>query len=171
VNGHTKTSSKLWEIGHDSYFEHIVDNSTNVLSNGPWFLMFFAPWCGHCKRMLPTWNDFADIEGNKRYLKVGIVDCENEDNNDLCGAFDVTGFPRLYYLKGDKYYRFKGERNIEKFTEFVYEGAYLQAESKDIPFHIEKTIKIIKSSFMDGVTNLIHAIFERIGLVTVPNDV
>ena len=55
---------------------------------------------------------------------MGIVDCEIEDNNDLCGAFDVTGFPRLYYLKGDKYFRFKGERTIEKLTEFVYEGSY-----------------------------------------------
>ncbi len=55
---------------------------------------------------------------------MGIVDCELEDNNDICGAFDVTGFPRLYYLKGDKYFRFKGERTIEKLTEFVYEDSY-----------------------------------------------
>ena len=74
---------------------------------------------------------------------MGIVDCDPEDNNDLCGAFDVNGFPRIYYLKGDKYYRFKGERTIEKFTEFVYEGAYLNAEQRDIPFHVIKTERVV----------------------------
>lgn len=73
---------------------------------------------------------------------MGIVDCEYEDNNDLCGAFDVNGFPRIYFLKGDKYYRFKGERILSKFTEFIYEGAYLTAEQRDIPFHVIKTKKV-----------------------------
>ena len=60
VSPHSITSPKLYEITHDSYVAHIVDNSTNTLKNGPWMLMFFAPWCDHCKRMMPTWNEFAD---------------------------------------------------------------------------------------------------------------
>ena len=171
VHSHSVTSHKLVEINHDSYVAHVIDNSTNSLRNGAWFLMFFAPWCGHCKKMMPTWNEFADIEVPKNYFKVGLVDCESEDNIDLCGAFDVTGFPRLYYLKGDKYYRFKGERTIEKFTEFVYEGKFQEADKRDIPFHLIKSLRSAPSAkFMDSVTHLIHAIFEMVGLMGIPND-
>ena len=83
----------------------------------------------------------------------------------------MTGFPRLYYLKGDKYYRFKGERTIEKLTEFVYEGNFQQAEQRDIPFHLIKSPKSAPSvKFMDSVTHLIQAIFEMVGLMGIPND-
>lgn len=126
ASAHEVTSDKLVELNHNSYLQHVVNNETNTLINGPWFIMFFAPWCGHCKKLMPTWNDFAEIEGSKSipYMKIAIVDCDDKDNNDLCGAFDITGYPRLLFLKGGKHYRFKGERSVEKLTQFVYEGQY-----------------------------------------------
>jgi thioredoxin domain-containing protein 5 len=125
VSSHSISSKHLVELNHDSYLQHVVNNKTNTLVNGPWFIMFFAPWCGHCKKLLPTWNELADIEvGTKNYMKIAVVDCDDPENNDLCGAFDITGYPRLLFLKGDKYYRYTGERSIEKITQFVYEGEY-----------------------------------------------
>ncbi len=92
---HDITSANLKQISATNYHELVVNNETGALVNGPWFIMFYAPWCGHCKKLLPTWNEVAD---KTERLNIGIVNCESDDGADLCTAFAVTGYPRLLYL-------------------------------------------------------------------------
>ena len=167
---HILTSKHLIDLTHDSYLQHVVNNQTNTLRNGPWFIVFYAPWCGHCKKLMPAWNQFAEQEGHKNQLKVAVVDCDNQENNDLCGAFDITGYPRILYLRGDQYYRYRGERTVEKITEFVYQGEYLEAEHKDIPFYIQKTERSQKASILENIQKLANTIMIKLGLLRIPKE-
>lgn len=41
-------------------------------SNESWFIKFYAPWCGHCKKLAPIWNEVAgELKGE---VKFGNVD-------------------------------------------------------------------------------------------------
>ena len=70
---------------------------------GVTFVKFFAPWCGHCKRLAPTWEElagkFADAEG----VTIAKVDCtaEGNTNKELCDGQDVRYFVSYSLLMKD----------------------------------------------------------------------
>ena len=63
---------------------------TLVGADKPAFVKFFAPWCGHCKRMAPAWKEIEDAQDK---VVIGDVDCTI--HRELCSKFDVKGFPTL----------------------------------------------------------------------------
>jgi protein disulfide-isomerase-like protein len=56
---------------------------------------FYAPWCGHCSALAPTWeklgNDFADEEA----VLIGQLDADNADNKQTSARFGVKGYPTI----------------------------------------------------------------------------
>lgn len=65
----------------------------------PVFVMFYAPWCGHCKQMHPDYEKFAkNMKGMARVIAVN-----GDAHRELSGKFGVQGFPTIkYYGMGDK---------------------------------------------------------------------
>ncbi|KAK3022014.1 hypothetical protein RJ639_045175 [Escallonia herrerae] len=63
-----------------------------------WIVEFFAPWCGHCKKLAPEWKKAANSLKGK--AKLGHVDCDAEKS--LMSRFDVKGFPTILVFGADK---------------------------------------------------------------------
>lgn len=59
-------------------------------------LKFYAPWCGHCKKMAPAYNSFAkDMKG---LIVVAAMDCTQPPNTSLCGRYAQEGYPTLKFF-------------------------------------------------------------------------
>ncbi|CAN1124274.1 Protein disulfide-isomerase like 2-2 [Linum perenne] len=74
-------------------FDELVIKSKEL-----WIVEFFAPWCGHCKKLAPEWKKAAaNLKGK---VKLGHVDCDEEKS--LMSRFKVEGFPTILVFGTDK---------------------------------------------------------------------
>lgn len=71
---------------------------TVLESQDTWLIEFYAPWCGHCKKLAPEWKTAAkNLQGK---VKLGQVDCEA--HKDLGEKYDIQGFPTILLFGSDK---------------------------------------------------------------------
>ncbi|THU60853.1 hypothetical protein C4D60_Mb07t17110 [Musa balbisiana] len=83
-------------------FDELVIKSKDL-----WIVEFFAPWCGHCKKLAPEWKKAANNLKGK--VKLGHVDCDAEKS--LMSRFNVQGFPTILVF------------GLDKSSPYPYEGA------------------------------------------------
>lgn len=74
-------------------FDELVIKSKDL-----WIVEFFAPWCGHCKKLAPEWKKAA--KNLKGKVKLGHVNCDEEKS--LMSRFNVQGFPTIMVFGADK---------------------------------------------------------------------
>jgi len=97
------------------------DNFDELTAGKTVFIKFFAPWCGHCKKMAPDWETLAtEWEGDAVGL-IADVDCTTE-GKPLCDANGVKGFPTLKYGDPSALEDYKGGRTLEDFQKFAKEN-------------------------------------------------
>jgi protein disulfide-isomerase A6 len=74
-------------------FDAVVDGSTNAL------VEFYAPWCGHCKRLAPEWDKTGEAYSGSATVTIAKVDCDT--HKDLCSRFQIRGYPTIkFFPKG-----------------------------------------------------------------------
>lgn len=54
-----------------------------------WLIEFYAPWCGHCRNLVPKWSKLAGAL--KGVVNVAAVNCDVEKT--LCGQHGCTPLP------------------------------------------------------------------------------
>jgi len=83
-----------------------------------YFTKFYAPWCGHCKRLAPTWGDLADEFADDKDVVIAHVDCTA--NQAVCSKAEIRGYPTLQtYFNGAMADSYKGSRELSALKKYV----------------------------------------------------
>ncbi|XP_015599675.1 protein disulfide-isomerase A3 [Cephus cinctus] len=94
-------------------FDDVVTNN-----NKDTLIEFYAPWCGHCKKLAPIYDELGDKLADE---DVEIVKFD-ASNNDVPAPYEVQGFPTIFWAPKnakDSPIKYEGGRELEDFIKYI----------------------------------------------------
>lgn len=117
------SDSKVVILTKDNFEETVLQSSDLFI------VEFFAPWCGHCKKLAPIYKEAAEKLSAKEGVKLASVDCTQ--HADLCTKYDAKSYPTLKVFPLGKNKEvpelYEGGRTVEDFV------AYVEPRIKPVP--------------------------------------
>ncbi|GAA6012954.1 hypothetical protein JCM11491_000919 [Sporobolomyces phaffii] len=83
---------------------------------GPSFVKFYAPWCGHCKKLAPHWESLAASLTSQ--VHVYEVDCDEAQNKGICRQEGVQAYPTLIFYNHGAVVEYHGRREEKAMKEW-----------------------------------------------------
>ncbi|KAF9346446.1 hypothetical protein BGX26_002063 [Mortierella sp. AD094] len=107
--GEVKTNAlgKVVDLDQESFYRRTAF--------GPWLVEYYAPWCGHCQALAPTYDELAKHLKGK--VNVAKVDCTR--NEEICGRQRIPGYPTIKFHQFNSDIEYNKHRTLEHMAEFA----------------------------------------------------
>jgi protein disulfide-isomerase-like protein len=84
--------SKVTRVVSQRALDEAIDAKGDV------YVIFYAPWCGHCKEIMPKF-EIASNMIEEENLPVQFIKIDAESHSDIAEKYGVNGFPSFRYFK------------------------------------------------------------------------
>lgn len=97
-----------------NFHEVAMNPEKNVL------VEFYAPWCGHCKQLVPTWDKLGEKYADHPSIVIAKMDSTANELEEV----KVQGFPTIKLFKkgSNEIVDYNGERTEAGFVKFLEEN-------------------------------------------------
>jgi len=109
-----KAPSNVVVLTTQNFDSIVVNNDNDVL------VEFYAPWCGHCKKLAPDYEKVANAFAGDKNVVIAKIDCDAEPT--MASKFGVTGFPTIkFFARGAKENpeTYEAGRDPQSFVDFI----------------------------------------------------
>jgi protein disulfide-isomerase A6 len=137
----TFASAKV-EVLNKKNFNKVIGKDQHVL------VKFYAPWCGHCKRLAPVYEEVA-AAFEKDSDKIIIAEINADEEKDIAKKYDIKGFPtiKLFTAKTTTPIDYNNDRTVEAFVDFIEHETGIKAK---IP-KVHSDMVVLNSGNFDDV--------------------
>merc|ERR1711953_153266 len=145
-------ASDVLELGDDNFKDGVTGKDIVLVE-------FYAPWCGHCKRLAPEYEVAATaLLKNDPPIALAKVDCVGE-GKDSCSKFGVSGYPTLKIFRdGEFSQEYDGPRDSAGIISFMKKNAGPSSVELKDDEHLEKKLasaeEVVVVGFFAGNDNL-----------------
>ena len=107
------------------------DNSSNLTpeSGEVIVVLFYAPWCGHCKTFKPHFEKaMGELDGKKatkseikgKTVRFAKIDCDEEKNKPLAEKYNIKGYPTVKILSDNgAAIEYDGDRSADGMRKYL----------------------------------------------------
>lgn len=109
----SEQNEPVYVVVGKTFNEIALDPSKNV------FVLFYAPWCGHCKALHPTYKQLAEKLADRDDILITKMDATaNEVDHP---EVQIRGFPTLKFFQANtnKVFSYEGDRTLDDLMKFV----------------------------------------------------
>lgn len=115
-----KSLESDWSVDSDSEIVHLTKQGFEpaLKDEKSVLVMFYAPWCGHCKRLKPEYEKAAfTLKSQTIPGLLAALDATKE--TAIAERFQVKGYPTLKYFVYGQYKFDVNLRDAQKIVEFM----------------------------------------------------
>ena len=113
--------SKVAEMTNDNFEEFMAENDFVLM-------MFYAPWCGHCKKIKPAYEEAAEtldemFANGDLEVPAKLAKLDATEHGETASKFGVSGYPTLKIFRKGNPSDYKGGREARDIIETIVKEA------------------------------------------------
>mmetsp|Transcript_25489 Transcript_25489/g.33300 ORF Transcript_25489/g.33300 Transcript_25489/m.33300 type:complete len:438 (-) Transcript_25489:439-1752(-) len=127
-----------------------ADNFYEVVNAHDFVMVkFYAPWCGHCKKMASNYTEVASELKDAKCCKLAEIDVTEEENFPIRDRYGFKAIPTVELFTGSEHDHipYGGDRTKVDIIDFIYKEAGIQVPG-------EKISEIERTGLHEGVVTL-----------------
>mmetsp|Transcript_43814 Transcript_43814/g.80005 ORF Transcript_43814/g.80005 Transcript_43814/m.80005 type:complete len:483 (+) Transcript_43814:76-1524(+) len=106
---HVATAEAVVTLTEATFDSHLKENSRTLVE-------FYAPWCGHCKKLAPEYEKAA---ASLTSTGIPLAKVDATEAKELGTRYNVKGFPTLIWFEDGNKNEYDGGRTAEEIIEWV----------------------------------------------------
>jgi len=140
----TTIGSDVIDLGDSNFKDGVADKDIMLVE-------FFAPWCGHCKRLAPEYEKAAtSLKNNDPPVPLAKVDC-TEAGKDTCSQYGVSGYPTLKIFRGGEMSAdYDGPRDAAGIVNYMKKNAGPSSITLKDTAHLQKKLDSAEDMLVVG---------------------